>query len=77
MQSSELPHLAARVGVYLVMQMEAQDREATASIEEIADAVNASPRGVITALGQLEDRGLLGVERKRHSGNRYWMLSVG
>ncbi|MCA1490120.1 hypothetical protein I6F11_04200 [Ensifer sp. NBAIM29] len=74
-QSPDLPHLAARVGIYLAMQMGPQRSEATASIEEIAGAISASERGVITALAQLEKQGFLGVERKRHAGNRYWMLS--
>ncbi|WP_192440813.1 hypothetical protein [Ensifer sp. ENS04] len=73
-QSHELPHLAARVGVHLAMQMDPQHREVTATMEEIAQAVHASERGVLTALSLLEEQGYLGIERKRHKGNRYWML---
>ncbi|WP_331373802.1 hypothetical protein [Sinorhizobium chiapasense] len=77
-QSPDLPHLATRVGIYLAMQMtETHRRDAMASIEEIAAAVHASQRGVISALGQLEGQGYLGIERKRHKGNRYWLLSQG
>ncbi|YP_010115358.1 helix-turn-helix domain-containing protein [Sinorhizobium phage PBC5] len=73
-QSPDLPHLAARVGVYLAMEMDPGKREATASIDEIAAAVQGSPRGVIAALSQLEEFGYLGIARKRNRGNRYWML---
>lgn len=73
-RSPHLPHLAARVAVFLATEMDADRREATSSIGDIAAAVNASKRGVISAIEQLETHRFLGVERKRHTGNRYWLL---
>ncbi|MGK9200461.1 hypothetical protein [Sinorhizobium meliloti] len=73
-RSQHLPHLAARVAVFLAMEMDANHREATSTIGDIAAALNASKRGVISAIEQLETHKFLGVERKRHAGNRYWLL---
>jgi len=56
------------------MEMDANHREATSAIGDIASAVNASKRGVISAIDQLETHKFLRVERRRHVGNRYRLL---
>lgn len=70
----DLTHVQVRVALHLAMRMNIRTRDCWPSIETVAKSINASQRSVISALDVLRDEGLMGMERKRNKGNRYWLM---